>query len=290
MSVYHFLIFTTPHDSRWSAIAAHLPKRTDNEIKNYWNTHLKKRLTKMGIDPITHKPKSDALGSGQFKDAANISHMAQWETARLEAEARLVRESKQLLYSNRYQSFHLDSLTIPRNHQLFNNETCTQKMPPCLDVLKAWQGAWATTKDIQENNATLLKSLIINSNGTLESPTSTLNSSDNMMSNTPIALKFTEDVQNNWNQKLELQEMAYPSLDHATYNSDTLRLPSIMEYFSDDLVSGNEDIANNLISTNVEQHANVDGIGNCEEDFGVKNNYWDNMLNSVTLQSGSPVF
>ncbi|KAJ3691853.1 hypothetical protein LUZ61_000058 [Rhynchospora tenuis] len=27
---------------RWSLIAAHLPGRTDNEIKNYWNTHLSK--------------------------------------------------------------------------------------------------------------------------------------------------------------------------------------------------------------------------------------------------------
>ncbi|CAJ1830497.1 unnamed protein product [Sphenostylis stenocarpa] len=82
--------------NRWSAIATHLPKRTDNEIKNYWNTHLKKRLDKMGIDPVSHKPKNDALLSteGHSKSAANLSHMAQWESARLEAEARLVRESK----------------------------------------------------------------------------------------------------------------------------------------------------------------------------------------------------
>jgi myb proto-oncogene protein len=79
---------------RWSAIATHLPKRTDNEIKNYWNTHLKKRLSKMGIDPVTHKLKSDA----HCKDAANLSHMAQWESARLEAEARLVRESQLVSY------------------------------------------------------------------------------------------------------------------------------------------------------------------------------------------------
>ncbi|XP_068645506.1 transcription factor MYB17-like [Aristolochia californica] len=89
--------------NRWSSIASQLPGRTDNEIKNFWNTHLKKRLVRMGLDPTTHAPQSPSSATGGITGAAaagattsstpSTRHMAQWESARLEAEARLSRES-----------------------------------------------------------------------------------------------------------------------------------------------------------------------------------------------------
>ncbi|XP_031473104.1 myb-related protein 308-like [Nymphaea colorata] len=42
--------------NKWSLIAGRLPGRTDNEIKNYWNTHIKRKLLSRGIDPQTHRP------------------------------------------------------------------------------------------------------------------------------------------------------------------------------------------------------------------------------------------
>ena len=189
---------------RWSAIATHLPKRTDNEIKNYWNTHLKKRLTKMGIDPVTHKPKNDALLSsdGQSKTAANLSHMAQWESARLEAEARLVRESKLRSHSlqhhqnqNQNQNQLASSsssvastssasvLNNNNNNKLEASASASAALPPpipsrSLDVLKAWNnGGWLKSSNEGNGGGGINGTNVIS--GDLESPTSTLSFSEN---------------------------------------------------------------------------------------------------------------
>ncbi|KAG6435276.1 hypothetical protein SASPL_100146 [Salvia splendens] len=42
--------------NKWSLIAGRLAGRTDNEIKNYWNTHIKRKLLSSGMDLLTHRP------------------------------------------------------------------------------------------------------------------------------------------------------------------------------------------------------------------------------------------
>nr|CAD1841898.1 unnamed protein product [Ananas comosus var. bracteatus] len=59
----HIITLHAMIGSRWSIIANQLPGRTDNDIKNYWNTKLSKKLRRCGIDPVTHRPISEVMHS-----------------------------------------------------------------------------------------------------------------------------------------------------------------------------------------------------------------------------------
>ncbi|KAL7094710.1 hypothetical protein ACP275_11G120700 [Erythranthe tilingii] len=110
----------------------------------------------MGIDPVTHKPKNGTLLSGPSKNSANLSHMAQWENARLEAEARLVRQSK--LRSPALDSFQAQDSEFPSGPSPVHKHLSPGPYP---DVLKEWTGgAWAETSStagIAETSATFVE-------------------------------------------------------------------------------------------------------------------------------------
>ncbi|CAH2059947.1 unnamed protein product [Thlaspi arvense] len=78
--------------NRWSAIAAKLPGRTDNEIKNVWHTHLKKRLNK------------NQNSGGDTKDINGIN-----ETTREDKESVIVDATSPQQFSNSVTTFDISN-------------------------------------------------------------------------------------------------------------------------------------------------------------------------------------
>nr|QSD99624.1 MYB family transcription factor [Melilotus albus] len=82
--------------NKWSTITANLPGRTDNEIKNYWNTRIKKKLMKMGIDPMTHKPRLNVLQLASFLNSS-LQNSPQFNNFGLFGMGRVTNPNHQLL-------------------------------------------------------------------------------------------------------------------------------------------------------------------------------------------------
>ncbi|XP_015932802.1 transcription factor MYB93-like [Arachis duranensis] len=114
--------------NKWSAIATHLPGRTDNEIKNFWNTHLKKRLIQMGFDPMTHQPRTDLfstlpylLALASITDFMDHHQSFDEHSLRLQLEAVQLAKIQQLNYLLQSTTISTTTTTTTTNNNNNNN-------------------------------------------------------------------------------------------------------------------------------------------------------------------------
>ncbi|KAK8559220.1 hypothetical protein V6N13_098809 [Hibiscus sabdariffa] len=86
--------------NKWSKIASHLPGRTDNEIKNMWNTHLKKRLaSKNGKTHQKDETKESSMASSSSSSCISSS------------SGKNSREASAMAVSDKAQDFNTDPLS-----------------------------------------------------------------------------------------------------------------------------------------------------------------------------------
>ncbi|RZS21883.1 hypothetical protein BHM03_00054588 [Ensete ventricosum] len=136
--------------NKWSAIATRLPGRTDNEIKNYWNTNMRKKLLQMGIDPVTHQPRTDlnllatmpslltVANLGSLTSSLDNSLQLQADAAHL-IKLQLVQNLVQLLTCSATPNLDLLRLfgpAAPRNHRL-NDALASTRQLSSLVILQS---------------------------------------------------------------------------------------------------------------------------------------------------------
>ncbi|XP_009764613.1 MYB-like transcription factor 4 [Nicotiana tabacum] len=155
--------------NKWSLIAGRLPGRTDNEIKNYWNTHIRRKLLSRGIDPTTHRLMNEPTGTQKM---TTICFAADDQEQKIKIKSELVetmsKEEKDHEIQERCPDLNLElRISPPHNqqNQLDHNQRANSLCFTCSLGIQNSKDCSCSSKNSNGNGCSNIISMNMNISG-----------------------------------------------------------------------------------------------------------------------------